>query len=285
MNRTRLGHGFAMVAGLAMAAFAAPAAAIGLDGSADDRNSFIDLINSFSTGGKWSQEEGAGNAFFVRFTADGKELDYFAKKINQFNNGASISLTLGRNQPGVLVGAYLGRGRQELDLSDIAMFSSDITFKPRGDFQQALLLHELGEAYTGDNVNVTYADAHKAAIGFENAQIEALGALGRRQLTKDVFVPGNLLTGFRPLVRMPWVYQDPAGDINGWVSIKVGNGNVLNESFIRGGLVDLEAEFNPATHEDVWIESVDFEPEIVPAPGAALLLLAAGCSTRRRVGR
>ncbi|MCE9620508.1 MAG: PEP-CTERM sorting domain-containing protein [Planctomycetes bacterium] len=284
MNRTSLVHALTMVAALVIAAFATPASAqFVLDGAAADRTSFITMLNSFSTGGAWKQV-GADNE--LAFTADGKPLNNFATKTKGYNDGSGFKLTLevGRNQPGVLVGSFMGGGIQRLDLTDIATFSDDITFKPKGDFQQAILLHELAEVYTAVNRNLGYDASHRAAIDVENAQIKAMGALGERDvLGVTQFLNGNPLNGFRPEIRSPWTYHDPAGDIKGFLSIKIGNANILSDRFIRGGLFDFENPFDPATSEDVWIESYDFVPEVIPAPGASALLgLGMGFAVRRR---
>ncbi|MBC7834936.1 MAG: PEP-CTERM sorting domain-containing protein [Phycisphaerales bacterium] len=260
-------------------ALALTPAAIGqymLTGAAADRTAFVGLLNNFSAGGTWAQVGGNNS---LAFTANGNPLNNFATRLTTFNATAGMTVDLGRSQPGVGIGAFLGNGTQRLDLDDITFFSANPAAAPPLPIQQSFVLHELAELQNAVANGAGFDAAHLGGITEENAEMAARNARGQRGAPPDQFIAGNAAMGIRPRIRVAWT--DTQGPVAGFLTVTIGNDNVVGAQFVRNGWFDLSIPFDPNTNEDIPFENVFFEP--IPAPGTiALLGLGSLALARRR---
>src|SRR3990167_4418704 len=81
---------------------------ITLSGDGADRNTFVGMLNTFSTGGTWTASEGVLSE--LTFTPTSGTLNNFAQRLNYYNaqNDVLITLHIIRNSGGVVAGAFRG---------------------------------------------------------------------------------------------------------------------------------------------------------------------------------
>lgn len=156
-------------------------AIIKVEGNSSDTADFLKELNDFtggasvtiSPGGTLSIEPG-GNAFAARL----REIITFS---------ATITIQVGRNQDGVIGGAFVpksavdqrGSGTQKIDLDDKEKYTTDTASGNRS--QRSLIIHELWEGYIALKDSTTYGPAHSSAIDIENEiSSDSLGGKRRK---------------------------------------------------------------------------------------------------------
>lgn len=267
------GGRIAAAALLGLALCGGPAGAtIMLTGTNPNQTTFLGMLDTASSGGSWS----AAGGTLAYTPAQGEALNSFATQMNAWvNAGDAVTLFIGTNLGGVVVGDFNGGGIQRLDLVDIAMFPTN---DPVIDLRSAIILHEVGEVFDSVSNSHGFAAAHLAAITFENAELTALGSRGTRtgpQVASRVFQGATELS-------IPWS-DSQNQNVIGLIFRLNGAFNITS---IRSGLFDTET-FYDGSEQDINIEAIYLE--VIPEPGTGLLLgfglvgLAVG--GRRRASR
>lgn len=220
-------------------------ATINLAGAAVDQTAFLNMINGFSTGGAWTAPVG-----ILVFTANGKPLNHFATIVNAIvQDPAAVTLQVGRNQPGVVVGAFMGGGVQVLDLADIAQFPAGHPFL---SIQASVTLHEITEVFRAVSTGApnNFLPAHLIAIGHENGEIAANLGRGLRAGPPDAVRP------VRPgviEVLIPW--SDITNPRVTTMIVQIQANAITN---VRSGIINTGTSYD-GTELDIPILQVYFE--------------------------
>lgn len=137
MSKQRLGL---LVLTVCAICFAGPVTAeLAVSGSDADKAAFEKLLKDLVEGAAVKIEGG-------KVKVEGTPSNEFGKNLKTITDDASnkVTVKVGRNQDGVIVGAFHGGGVQEIDLDDIEKFPGPGSMLPT---KAAQLKHELDEVY------------------------------------------------------------------------------------------------------------------------------------------
>ncbi len=233
-----------------------------------DRATFIEMLNLYSTGGQWSLD--AQNQLV--FKADNNPINHFAFSLDFWNDNTANGRTVDVRQsyPGVLVGAYGPpidpNGTQLLDLGDIQKFKVSIADEPLLDLQSSVMLHELSEVFVDGDAN-NYGAAHDQGIFDENLQLNDVNSIGQR-LKGDIVVR-DPITNVITQLKIPWV--NTSAGLKGFEVITLNGADIQS---VARGLADTGYIYD-GTGGDIGITSITFEAATIPEP-STILLLGAG---------
>jgi len=240
---------------------------ITLSGDGADRNTFVGMLNTFSTGGTWTASEGVLSE--LTFTPTSGTLNNFAQRLNYYNaqNDVLITLHIIRNSGGVVAGAFRGGGVQHLDLDDILMFPASINdnrFPVNQaqvlDLQSAVIIHEVHEVFNAVQNLQGEVVSHAQAVGAENGELDSRGSRGVRRNPPDTWRRNPPETGPWELV-IPWAVKQPNANVTFTNMIITTTAN--NITNIRSGLVNTGEPYD-GTEQDIRIERLYVESEEIP---------------------
>lgn len=255
--------------------------AVMLAGSDADLNHFVALLNASSENVSFTR---TGSALEHSPIDDGicesdptKCHNFFGGElVFQVNRPETITLDIGRSLPGVLGGAFVGGGRQLIDLQDIdALPSAD----PVVLLRSSALLHEIIEVAVdvelrGLGLAGGYTVSHDTALFYTNEDLLSHSSRGQQ-------LPGAATA--RPIpggleIRMPWSDSGTRRDL----LIRVTGAADIAD--IRPGFVDTGVAYNHSGL-DLQISSVEIAP--IPEPETIWLFLAGlgALAVKRRTRR
>lgn len=248
-----------------------------LTGAANDQNTFVGLLNSYSIGASW-KGDGAGKLEPINVDADPAKRNYFASRLLELEAldpvTKKVTLNVGRNMKGVLIGAWRGGGVQDLDLADILVAKQTAQQEPIVALQASLLLHEIWEVGSAVDLGILLGPAHNIAVSAENGELSALGSRGQRDGAGSALK--DLGSGKAELY-VPWD-EIPSTNTPPIKSMKItfnyGGVGVPVVTNFRPGYIGFGWEYDYSDRE-MQLVSLEASTFDVPEPGSLALMLAA----------
>lgn len=256
-----------------------------LTGAGINQSAFVGLLNSYSIGASW-KGDGAGKLDAVNVDADPAKRNYFANRLLDLEalDPATkiVTLNVGRNMPGVLIGAWHPGGIQDIDLADILVAKQTAQQEPIVALQASLLLHEIWEAGMAVDLGIAFDPAHNIAVSAENGELSALGSRGQRDGAGTVLKDLGAGTAelYVPWAEVPSTNTPPIKSMKMTFAYSGAGGPALTN--IRPGYVGGGWEYDYSGRE-LQLTSLEASTLVVPEPGSLALMLAAlGILTRNR---
>lgn len=150
-------------------------------GSTSDKTLFASTINNLSAGGTWTID-GSNELSFSALPQNS-----FAFYLYSFDQqpGLTVTLAVGQNQPGVIVGRFNGNAVQDIDLGDISVFP---TTDPNLFTKGSILIHEVSEVFFANLRGLAFPAAHQQAISYENSYLRSTFSAIQRIPTGDQII-------------------------------------------------------------------------------------------------
>ena len=152
---------------------ASVSSALFLDGAPEDRQLFVDMVNSGSLGGTWIQTPTSDPSIFSLNMAapiNFAEANYFGIAMNDYASfSTEATLRVGKNLKGVIIDVLctsidsdgncvfthnnISNGVQFFDLADLLMLPDDA---PETFTRSSVIIHGVAEVIASLNNNITY---------------------------------------------------------------------------------------------------------------------------------